>query len=492
MRILLIGLFHETHCFAPGTTRLSDFTIRRGDELFAMEGDGSQIDGFLEVAREENWSVVPVCAYAATPSQIVNDAVLDAFWADAIPGAQKAAAQGVDAIYLSLHGAMVTTSEPDPEGRLIARLRAIPGLADVPIFGVFDLHANLTQAMTSASNGLLCYRENPHFDARLTAVRAARLLARALKEKQNTRQYCRHAPIIWPPTGTGTADRPMRDLEALARQIEAENPDIWAVNVVSGFSFADVPDAGVAFSVVTTASEDVAQAALARLADLAWELRDHGLPQELTPDEALAKYRQLPPGNGPVLLVEPAENIGAGAPGNGTAILRALVRNDVRGSGVIIHDPEAVQALSTCLPGQVVTIAVGGRNNPYDEGPLEIEASLVSLSDGDYSLEDINSHIVASQGRHIRMGPVAVVMYRGVTIMLTSLRAAPNDLAQWRSQGVNPEDLAVIGIKAAVAHRRAYDPIMRASYTVATGGPCSSDPRKMPYTKVRRPVFPLD
>ena len=45
----------------------------------------------------------------------------------------------------------------------------------------------------------------------------------------------------------------------------------------------------------------------------------------------------------------------------------------------------------------------------------------------------------------------------------------PNDLGQWRSQGIDPEDLAVIGIKAGVAHRRAYDPIAVASFNVATG-----------------------
>ena len=44
--------------------------------------------------------------------------------------------------------------------------------------------------------------------------------------------------------GTGTADRPMKDLEALARQLEAENADFWVVNVIGGYCFSDVPSAG--------------------------------------------------------------------------------------------------------------------------------------------------------------------------------------------------------------------------------------------------------
>ncbi len=50
----------------------------------------------------------------------------------------------------------------------------------------------------------------------------------------------------------------------------------------------------------------------------------------------------------------------------------------------------------------------------------------------------------------------------------------------------------MIGVKAAVAHRRAYDPIAKPSYTVDTPGACSSNLRALPYRHIRRPVFPLD
>jgi microcystin degradation protein MlrC len=116
---------------------------------------------------------------------------------------------------------------------------------------------------------------------------------------------------------------------------------------------------------------------------------------------------------------------------------------------------------------------------------------LVSRSDGRFELEDLKSQIVVL-GRIINMGPTAVVRHRGLTILLTSVRLAPMDLGQWRSQGVAPEDLTVIGIKAAVGHRRAYDKIASASFTVRTNGPCTSDLTRLPYQRLRRPVFPLD
>ncbi len=491
MRILFAGIFHETHCFVQGRTGLADFRIERGDEIFSRRGDGSQVDGFLEVADREGWEVVPTCSWTATPSGRVEDAVLDAFWAELMPRVEQAVLQGVDAVYLSLHGAMVTESVDDVEGELLARLRAVVGLSDVPFFGVFDLHANQTEAMTSHANGLVCYRENPHIDARDTAVRAAQLLARSLTGGPVPNMHRRGVPVIWPPTGTGTADTPMKDLEALARRIEAEHPEIWAINVVAGFSFADVAEAGVSFSLISTGSAALAEAALDRLSEAALALKTKGLPPELTPDEALE--RAATAGNtGPILLVEPSDNIGGGAPGNGTGILRALVRRKAVDAGVIINDPKAVRKLWGLRPGAGARLTLGGEDNPFDPGPLTLEVTVVSLSDGRFDLEDLNSHLVASQGRHIDMGPTAVVRQGGITIMLTSHRTPPNDLAQWRSQGIDPESLSLIGIKAAVAHRRAYDPIAAATFTVATPGPCSSDPRTLPYTKLRRPIFPLD
>jgi microcystin degradation protein MlrC len=181
--------------------------------------------------------------------------------------------------------------------------------------------------MADNANGLVGYRENPHTDARDMAVLSARLLARSLKDGVLPGMAARIAPIIWPPTGTGTADRPMRDLNALARQIERDDPDIWAVNVVGGYAFSDVPDAGVAFSVITTGTSARAEAALDRLEALAISLRELGLPQEWDLDAALTEIKQRP--GGPFIIVEPSDNIGGGAPGDDTAVLRGLLRSTV-------------------------------------------------------------------------------------------------------------------------------------------------------------------
>ena len=375
---------------------------------------------------------------------------------------------------------------------MLRRLRAVPGLEQVPLFGVFDLHANLTEAMTRLADGLVCYRENPHIDARDTAVRAAELLARCLATGKRPRMLRRSVPIIWPPTGTGTADLPMRDLEALAREIEAADPEIWAVNVVAGFSFADVADAGVAFSVVTTGDDRTAEAALDRLADAgdgaqgAWPRTGDHAGRRARPGRCLRRARA---GASRRALRQYRRRRARQRHRRSSARWCAAASTMPASSSTI---PRQSPRSPTCRSGAARPCAIGGKDNPFDAGPLVLEVELVHRSDGRFDLEDLHSHLIASQGRHIDMGPSAVVRHRGITILITTHRTPPNDLGQWRSQGIDPEDFAVIGIKAGVAHRRAYDPIAAASFNVATPGPCTSDPAALPYRRLRRPIFPLD
>jgi microcystin degradation protein MlrC len=489
-RILLAGLFHETHTFVDEITGFAEYSINRGAALLARRGDGSTIDGFLEVAEREDWTVVPVAEYSALPSGTTEQAVFEQFWDELRAGIEAALGDGgLDGIWLALHGAMVTTGSVDPEGELLARIRGIRRAETLPLFGVFDLHATFTGAMAEGADGLVGYRENPHIDARDAAVRSAELLARSLAEGVRPHMLARNAPIIWTPTGVATGDRPMRDLEALARRIEAETPEIWTVNVVAGYSFSDVPDAGVAFSVITTGGDAVANAALDRLEALAIELRQLGLPSEWSLDEALAEAKRDP--KGPQIIVEPSDNIGGGAPGDCTGVLRGFLRHGITNAAVAIADPAAVAALADAQPGEVRRLSVGGKGSRLDPGPVELDVTFVSRSDGAFTLEDRNSHLAAMQGIYFSMGPSAVVEVNGIKILLTSRKTPPFDLAQFRSQGIVPEDLWIIGVKAAVAHRRAYDPIVHRSFTVTTPGPCTSDLTSLPYEKLRRPVFPV-
>jgi microcystin degradation protein MlrC len=225
-------------------------------------------------------------------------------------------------------------------------------------------------------------------------------------------------------------------------------------------------------------------------ARLAWKLRERGVVTYPSVDEVLREIGPAP--RGPVLLVEPADNIGAGAPGDGTGVLRAMLAHQVQGGLVAINDPSAVARLSGVALNESIRLAIGGRGWALDAGPVELEVALLSRAPGAFQLEDIRSHLASMSGAHFDMGPCAVVRHAGVTILLTSRKTPPFDLGQYRSQGIDPLRFALIGVKAAVAHRQAYDPIARASYFVDTPGPCSSNLATFPYRRLNHPVYPLD
>ncbi|HEX4271207.1 MAG TPA: M81 family metallopeptidase [Rhizomicrobium sp.] len=489
-KVFLAGTFHETHSFTDDRTGFEGFIVHRGKDLLDRKGEGSQVDGFLTIAAREGWQVIPSSTYTGGASGMVEQVVFETFWDEIKPVLTTALDDGLDAVFLSLHGAMVTSENQDPDGELMQRIRALPGAEKLPVFGVFDLHANMTPKRGALSNSMVCYRECPHTDCFDTAKYATELLARCLNTGVAPRHHVLVTPIVWPPTGTGTSDDPMKALEAAARRIEREVPGVLAVNVAPGYSYADVYNSGVSFGIVTEGDDAAAKAALQEMANLAWEMRQDGIPKEYDLDELVRNY--VPNGKGPVLLVDSADNVGGGAPGDGTEVMRAFVKHDVPRAGVIIADPAAVAKLQSVPVGGRVTLAIGGKGWRLDPGPLSLEVELISRSDGHFYTEDANSNQVVVMGRNINMGPSAVVRHRGVTILLTSVKMAPFDLAMWRSQGVEPTQLSMIGIKAAVGHRAAYEPIASASYNVATNGPCTTDLTRLPFKNIRRPVFPLD
>ncbi|WP_395734974.1 M81 family metallopeptidase [Prosthecobacter sp.] len=469
MRILIAGLFHETHTFLDGLTPLSDFQIRRGEELWASKGDSSPLGGVLELADEFGWEMIPAADYRAQPSVTVADEVIEQFWNDIAPAAAKA---DYDAIYLVLHGAMVSETILDVEGEILRRLRT---LTTVPIFGVFDLHANFSPQMAALADCLVGYRENPHTDAREAGLIAARLLNRCLTTGQRPHMQLQQPGLNWPPTGTGTANDPMLTLETMARQFEGDS--LWAMNVVAGFSFADTPNTGVSFVACTTAD---ATQPLEALSKRAHELNHLGQVTDPPVDEVLEQLKPLPAGL--TVLVEPSDNIGGGAPGDCTGLLRALIRHGIPNAAICISDPQSVSEIEAGAR----TIQLGGKGSRLDPGPLELEVELVALNDGRFELEDKNSHLASMCGDVFDMGRCAVVRHAGLTILITSVKTPPFDLGQWHSQGIAVEGLGVVAVKAAVAHRRAYDKIAARMLWVDTPGPCSSNLQTLPYRHLRR------
>ena len=501
-RVLIAGLVHETHTFLAETTGLTGFEAilweRGQDMLQRCNGDASPMGGGLDVAVANQWDIIPSRYGAAMPSGTVTDELLELWWEEVRTDLDSAlAGGGLDGVLLILHGAMVFASHPDGEGEVLRRVRQhlherLGAVGDsIPIAADLDLHANTSDIMVANASVLTAYRKNPHTDAREAGIRAAQFLQRLMNSGEAT-QIVRLAPaVIYSPKGTGTDAEPMISLERAARRLEEEHPELLEVCVLGGFAYADIDCVGVSFLATTTGDAGAALARLQSLADEALSRCDEGNPLDPPTDDVMRQV--LASGQqGPIGLIEPSDNIGGGTPGDGTGILEAFLRFEVDNAVVVLNDPAAAAACHACSVGDRLTLPMGGKVDRFHGDTITLEVVLEHLSDGRFDLENERSHLASLVGRHVDMGPSAVVRAGGIRVLLTTNKTPPMDLGQLRSQGIVPEELYLVGIKAAVSHKAAYDPILTASFYVDTPGLGSSDLRRFPYQHVRRPMRPLD
>lgn len=488
--VLMAGLYHETHTFLAQKTTLRDFeagVLAEGSAMLAQaRGNGSPMDGALAAADSLGWEVVPSIQMAAMPGGMVTaDAVARfeaRFFADL-----DAQLPRLDAILLILHGAMVSEDREDVEGALLRRLAGRLDQAGraIPVVAVLDLHANVSAAMVDHSTVLVAYRENPHSDARNTAVRAAHVLDDLLKRPGPVHRIHRPTPHVLPPTGVGSAANPMRAVLDRAREIEAAAPEIIGINVMAGYAYADIPDCGFSLNGATRGDPARLAAALEELAALLEAHLDDGYPREAPLAEVLDLVDALPAGRGPVLLVEAADNIGGGSPGDATDILGPLLATGRRGIVAAINDPEAVADCVRAGLGAEVSLVIGAKTDRHHGAPVPVTARVRHLSDGVFDLENPRSHLASMRGTRIDMGPSAVIETDQATILLTTHKTAPMDLGHLHSQGIRPEEADLVIVKAAVSHKAAYDPIARASFNVDSAGLCTSNLTRLPYTRLR-------
>lgn len=492
--VLFGGLYHETHTFLADKTGMAQFEdggIHIGRAaLDKNRGNGSPSAGFIDYAENAGWRIIPTIQMAAQPAGKVTEDVVDLFFEHFLAGLDRHITE-IDGIFLVLHGAMVSEGSDDVEGLVIKTIRDRLKAArrdNLPVGAVLDLHGNISQVMVENSTVLRAYRENPHTDAYESAVAAAELLDRAFSEP-NIRALHRSTKYVISPVGVGSANDPMRSVLAAARAIEASDPDILTINVMAGYAYSDIPDCGFSLNLVTKGPVAAAEKHLDTLVGVLEANIEAGYPHEDDLATALTKADALPPGTGPILLIEPADNIGGGTPGDATGLLGPLLETGRKNILAALADREAVAKCFAAGEGAKVSLLIGGKTDAHHGAPIPFTGTVQHLSDGVFQLENPKSHLASMGGTTIRMGRCAVIANDQAKILLSERKTAPMDLGQYHSQGLRPEDATYVVIKAAVSHRAAYDAIQRASFYVDSPGLCTSDLSRLPFTKLQGKVI---
>ncbi len=483
------GILHETHGFAPTPTTLADFrqTWFEGSEIVeALQNTGSGLGGMMVGIRQRAWQVLPTFYSAAMPAGIVEGTTYQVLLDQLKVQLQKVLP--VDGLLLHLHGAMVTETTLDAETEIVAHMRQIVG-REIPIVVILDMHGNINPALAEQADVLLAYDTNPHIDLYQRGQEAVAILEDLLEGDIRPVTVVRNLPFLLAPQVTDTSELPLRALHARVQEME-QDEGVIAISVLGGFAYADTPWTGASVIVCTHDSPDLAESLADELGTLLQSHKDRMVFQALTPDQAVREALHCQ--SGPVILVDSADNIGGGTPGDGTDALKAMLAADVQEGTVVIADPEAVSECQRGGLGAQLTLWVGGKTDEFHGSPVEVTGEVMALSDGVYPCELQEHHFAAFYGATLDMGDTVWFRSRGVNIVLNARKTPPFDLAQLRGIGIVPEQQRMIAVKAAVAYRTAYLPIAAQVIEMDTAGLCSANMERFPYHHIRHPVFPLD
>jgi microcystin degradation protein MlrC len=483
-RIAVGAFLHETNTFAPTKATYADFVhgggwpaMTQGSALVAtMRKMNAGVAGFIEEAEASGWDLVPTISCGASPSAHVTTDAFERIVKVMVEGI--AAAGPLDAVYLDLHGAMVTEHFDDGEGEILARVRKVIG-PDLPLVASLDLHANVSPAMVEQADALIAYRKYPHVDMADTGRASARHLALLLASGQRLAKAFRQLPFLIPISWQCTNDQPTKSIYQKLAALQSDA--VPTLSFAPGFPAADFAHCGPSVFAYgrTQADADAAADAIAGLV-IGHESDFDG--RIYSPDDGVRHAMELArTATRPIVIADTQDNPGAGGDSDTTGMLRALVRNRAERAALgVIYDPQSARAAHAAGRGACVTLALGGKSGIPGDAPYPETFVVESLSEGNF---------VATGpyygGRLMEMGPSACLRIGDVRVVVASHKAQLADQSMFRYVGIEPTEQAILVNKSSVHFRADFEPIAEKILICAAPGAMPADPATLPWTRLR-------
>jgi microcystin degradation protein MlrC len=447
--------------------------------LPAIAGRNLSLAGCMSELQALGHTVAPLLWAATGASGPVQQDALEQFWQIMLE--ELRAAGPVDAVALSLQGAMIATHIPDADGEIAGRLRAVLGAA-VPIVAMVDWHANISPLLVMAASSIHAERTCPARGADGTGRRAARSIDAGLRAQRPLRRAFRRLPFVIPLAASAPDALPAAGV--LARLLAAEaQPGVDHLAFTAGFQGADVAHAGPA---VLGYGEDGAavERAVAAVAESAIAARSGWRAAALDPQAAVAQALAVP--HGPVLLVEIDDDPDAGGTGDCMALARALLAAGVPDAVLgIIYEPHVATIAQRAGIGAVLPLALGAKHGLPGDAPLAGMFRVEALAE-----EPCRCDGPIHAGAMLDPGPLAVLRLEGLRIIVAAKRLAADDRQLFAHAGVPPESVAILAVKSALAHRADLAGLAARVIPVASTGAMPPDPAALPYRHLRRGLAP--
>jgi microcystin degradation protein MlrC len=426
-------------------------------------------------ARTEGWEVVEGLFTFATTGGIVTRRVYEEY-RDAIL-AQLAAALPVDIVALGLHGAMVADGYEDCEGDLLRRIREIVG-PGVKVGAELDLHCNLTPAMVEFTDVLVPYKESPHIDVLERGEELVRILADAAAGRVRPTMSVFDCRMV---TSSPTTREPMKGFVRRMQDLEGKD-GVLSVSLIHCFGFNDVPDMGYKVLVVTDDRRDEGDALARRLGHEIYRMRREIGMTFLSIDEAIDRALAAP--KGPVVLADGADNAGGGAASDSTWFIRALRARGIRDACVgPLWDPIAVRMCFAAGEGGELQLRFGAKMNANSGEPIDARVKVTRL------LRDAWQTFGEARDP---IGDAAAIEVDGIAVVLNSARDQAFGIDLFTNLGIDPRTKRIVVVKSHNHFFAAFSKIATEVHRTTAPGPLALDYSKVPYKRLKRPIWPLD
>ncbi len=480
MRLFSATIATETNTFSPMPTSLAAFR----ESVFLRPGEHPQdaplmCTAPLFVARKraasDGFTLAEGSCFAASPAGTVNRADYE-FMRDEVL-AQLKAALPLDGVLFGLHGAMVAHGYDDVEGDILERARAIVGPKCV--IGVeHDPHCHMTLKRIRNCDIMICYKEFPHTDVAdraedlldlvLATVRGEIKPVMSLYDCRQIGSYPTTLPLM-----RGFVDR-MTALEG--------KDGILSVSAVHCFPYADVEELSGRILVVADGDKDKADALATRLGEEFVSMRGKTMPEFLSVTDGVAAAMAF--AGEPVVIADPADNAGGGAPSDNTTILREMLRAGATNAAIgPIWDPIATKLCFDAGMGASFPLRFGGKIGPASGQPIDAMVTVTALA------RDCWQSFGPTQ---VPLGDCAAIHVGGIDVVLITKRTQALGLELFTNLGIDPRKRKIVAVKSTNHFMAAYGPIAAKVIYVSSDGPLARDYHALRYTKLRRPIWPLD
>jgi microcystin degradation protein MlrC len=480
MRLFAATIATETNTFSPLPTSLQGYR----DCVFLRPGEHPadtplMCTAPLWVARrraaKEGFTLVEGSCFAASPAGTTNRQDYE-FMRDEILGQLKAALP-VDGVLLGLHGAMVAHGYDDVEGDVIERVRALVGPQCV--IGVeLDPHCHLTLKRVRLADVIVLYKEFPHTDV---VERAEDMLDIVLKTLRGQAKPVMSVYDCRQISSYPTTLPLMRRFVDKVKAMEGRD-GVLSVSIGHCFPYADVAELGGRILVVMDKDKKKGDALATAIGEEFVSMRGKTMPQYYGIEEGITLATEA--NVHPVVVADPADNAGGGAPSDNTSILQSLIARQADDAAVgPIWDPIAVRLCFDAGLDAEFALRFGGKIGPRSGQPIDATVKVTALK------RDCWQSFGPTQ---VPLGDCAAVRVGGVDIVLITNRTQALGLELFTNLGIDPRRKKLVMVKSTNHFMAAFGPIAKKVIYIDSDGPLSRDYRKIPYTKVARPIWPLD